>query len=124
MRKRVRSKKSKPVLQAVSPACQQRVLQIAQVLVGAQDALHEMIVDVGQQVLAAMLEQDREALCGAKGRRDPDRDAYRYGRNRGPIRCQVTDLTLPAFRFPKDLRPSIGRSSAVSERSQARRYRL
>jgi transposase-like protein len=71
------------VLQAVSPASHQRVLQIAQVLVGAQDALHEMIVDVGQQVLAALLEQDREALCGAKGRRDPDRDAYRYGHNRG-----------------------------------------
>lgn len=83
MRKRVRSKKSKPVFRAVPPSSQQRVLQLAQVLVGAQDALHEMIVDVGQQVLAAMLEQDRESLCGAKGRRDPDRDAYRYGRNRG-----------------------------------------
>jgi putative transposase len=83
VRKRVRSTKSKPGPRAVSAVSQQRVLQLAQILVGAQDALHEVIVDVGQQVLAAMLEQDREALCGAKGRRDPDRDAYRYGHNRG-----------------------------------------
>ena len=48
-------------------------------LVRARGTLQELCVETGRQVLAAMMEADREALCGPKGRHDPGRRAYRAG---------------------------------------------
>ncbi len=42
------------------------MLPIVELLVGARDALHELVVDVGLQVLQVLLEEDREALCGCQ----------------------------------------------------------
>ena len=53
----------------------------------------ELCVDAGQQVLAAMMEQDREALCGPRWKRDPDRKAGRAGTTR-------SEVTLGGRRIP------------------------
>ena len=39
----------------------------------------ELCIRAGQQVLDAMMEQDRTALCGPRWKRDPDRQAGRAG---------------------------------------------
>jgi hypothetical protein len=45
----------------------------------------ELCVDTGQQVLAAMMENDREDLCGPRWKRDPDRKAGRAGTTRSEV---------------------------------------
>jgi transposase-like protein len=45
----------------------------------AESAFFGLCVDTGKQVLAAMMEQDRTALCGPAGRHDPERQATRGG---------------------------------------------
>jgi len=66
----------------------------------------ELCVDAGQQVLAAMMEQDREALCGPRWKRDPDRKAGRAGTTR-------SEVTLGGRRIPM-ARPRV-RSQAGQE---------
>lgn len=57
----------------------QMSVPIAGVLRDVQHAFHGLCVQAGKQVLAAMMEADREALCGPKGSPDPHRQAYRGG---------------------------------------------
>ena len=40
---------------------------------------HALFVHAGQQVLDAMMEQDRTELCGPRGKHDPERRAGRAG---------------------------------------------
>ena len=44
-----------------------------------REAFHELCIRTGQQVLRAMMEADREALCGPKGRYQEGRRAWRGG---------------------------------------------
>jgi putative transposase len=53
----------------------------------------DLCVDAGQQVLAAMMEQDREDLCGPAWKRDSDRKAGRAGTTR-------SEVTLGGRRIP------------------------
>ena len=48
-------------------------LPMAGVLQDVQHAFFGLCVHAGKQVLAAMMEADREALCGPKGRPDAHR---------------------------------------------------
>lgn len=48
-------------------------------LSNARSSFHDLCVETGQQVLQAMMEQDREALCGPTGRHDAERGAWRGG---------------------------------------------
>ena len=45
----------------------------------------DLCIDAGQQVLASMMEQDREDLCGPRWKRDPDRQAGRAGTTRSEV---------------------------------------
>lgn len=45
----------------------------------ARADLFSLFVDTGRQVLWAMMEEDRVALCGPKGKRLPERVAWRSG---------------------------------------------
>jgi len=49
------------------------------VLANAEHSFFDLCIEVGQQVFSALMEQDRERLCGPKGKHDPDRDASRAG---------------------------------------------
>ena len=41
-------------------------LPVLGVLTDTREAFHELYIETGQQVLMAMMEADREALCGPK----------------------------------------------------------
>lgn len=61
----------------------QRVVPLVEVLVRVGQALHELVVEAGMQVLAKMLELDREAACGPRSRPQRARRAYRHGHDEG-----------------------------------------
>ena len=56
-----------------------RPLPLVEFLVDTQSELWELAVRAGLQVLEAMMEQDRAALCGPRYAHDPNRGASRAG---------------------------------------------
>ena len=69
-------------------------VQIPRPVLGAfasiERSYFELCIRAGQQVLDAMMEQDRTALCGPRWKRDPDRQAGRAG-------TTPSEVTLPSF---------------------------
>jgi transposase-like protein len=55
------------------------------VIVALKDGLRELVVSAGMQVVEALLEDDREKLCGPKKKQQIDREAYRYGYDQGQL---------------------------------------
>ena len=85
-----------------------------------ENSFFELCIDAGQQVLGAMMEQDREELCGPRWKRDPDRSAGRAGTTKSEItlggrripiprprvRSQAgKEMELPSFTFASDRDP-------------------
>jgi transposase-like protein len=60
-------------------------LPMASVLRDVQHAFFGLCVQAGKQVLAAMMEADRLALCGPKGQPDAQRRAYRGGHTHSSV---------------------------------------
>jgi putative transposase len=58
-----------------------------------ENSFFDLCISAGHQVLGAMMEQDREALCGPCWKRDPDRAAGRAGTTR-------SEVTLGGRRIP------------------------
>ena len=50
-----------------------------------REGLLALAVGAGLQVMAAIMEQDVAAVCGPKGRHDPQRTATRHGHERGSV---------------------------------------
>ena len=48
-----------------------------------REGLLALAVGAGLQVMAAMMEADVTAVCGPKGRHDPERAAVRHGTRTG-----------------------------------------
>ena len=69
----------KPALRVVPAAQVQLSLNVQGVLRDVQQAFYGLCVNAGKQVLAAMMEADRVALCGAKNVPDAGRKAVRGG---------------------------------------------
>jgi len=70
---------TRPALRAVPAAQVQICLPVQGVLRDVRHAFLGLCIDAGQQVLAAMMEGDRVALCGPKGVPDATRRAVRGG---------------------------------------------
>jgi transposase-like protein len=68
-------------------------LPVLGALANAENAFFDLCVDVGQQVFSVLMEQDREALCGPKGKHDLERRASRSG-------STSSDITLGGRRIP------------------------
>lgn len=68
----------------VHPSSTRRV-RLGEVLVQARTALREIVVGAGFQVLTAMLEEDRTALCGPRYQQSAGRRAYRHGSEEAPV---------------------------------------
>lgn len=66
------------------PSATRRV-RLGEVLVQARTALREIVLGSGFQVLTAMLEEDREALCGPRHSQSEERRAYRHGSEDAPV---------------------------------------
>lgn len=63
-----------------------RRVGVGGVLVRAGEALRELVMATGLAVFEAMLEEDREALCGPAGSwQGSQRKAYRYGHEQGRV---------------------------------------
>lgn len=80
----------------------------------------ELCIDAGQQVLASMMEQDREDLCGPRWKRDPERRAGRAGTTQSEVTLggrriairrprarsqEGEELSLPSFGFASNRDP-------------------
>jgi len=77
--------RTKPALRVVPAAPVQLSLAVGGVLRDVQHAFYGLCVNAGEQVLLAMMESDRVALCGAKGVRDANRRATRGGHTAGAV---------------------------------------
>ena len=69
-------------------------LPVLGVLNGVREAFHGLCIKTGMQVLEAMMEGDREDLCGPKGRHQAERPAWRGGSVASQVRT-VVDIRLP-----------------------------
>ena len=77
MSKHVKKSSHLQVLESPQSIPIQIPLPMLAALEGLENAFFDLCVEAGRQVLDAMMEQDREALCGPKWRRDPSRKAGR-----------------------------------------------
>ncbi len=62
-----------------------RRVELGSVLVRAKQVLREVMLTAGTAVLMALLEQDREVLCGPKHEQSEERENHRYGYDRGAL---------------------------------------
>ena len=62
-----------------------RRVHLGSVLVRAKQALREVMLSAGTDVLMALLEEDREALCGPRHEQSEGRENHRYGYDTGPL---------------------------------------
>ena len=85
MGKSGRSAARKKVRVVQNESSKPRILPLAELLVEADLALHEMVVQTGLQVLEALLEEDREALCGPRSKPQTERQTYRHGFDQGQL---------------------------------------
>ncbi len=60
-----------------------------------ENSFFDLCIDAGQQVLGAMMEQDREDLCGPRWKRDPDRRAGRSGTTRSEVTLGGRRIAIP-----------------------------
>jgi hypothetical protein len=101
-----------PALRVVPAAQVQLTLPIQGVLHDVRHAFYGLCINAGKQVLAAMMEADRVALCGPKGVPDARRRAVRGGSTSSAVvlggqrigmrrprarRVDAGELELPSF---------------------------
>ena len=70
-------------------------LPLLGVFTSIERSFFELCIDAGQQVLGAMMEQDREDLCGPRWKRDPDRRAGRAGTTRSEVTLGGRRIPIP-----------------------------
>ena len=75
------------------------IVEIPLPLLGAlgkvEQSFFELCIEAGQQVLASMMEQDREDLCGPRWKRDPDRKAGRAGTTNSEVTLGGRRIAIP-----------------------------
>ena len=86
------------VLASPPVATVQLPLPLLDVLADTRTAFFGLCLDAGQQVLTAMMEHDREQLCGPKNVPDPSRRAYRSGSTRGEVTLGGRRILVPRLR--------------------------
>jgi transposase-like protein len=131
--------RTKPALRVVPAAPVQLSLNVEGVLRDVQHAFYGLCVNAGKQVLAAMMEADRQALCGPRNVPNAQRRAVRGGSTRSSVvlggqRIAITrprarslergELTLPSFawaadRDPLDMATMASMAAGVSTRRYA-----
>ncbi len=128
----------KPALRVVPAAQVQLSLNVQGVLRDVQQAFYGLCVNAGKQVLSAMMEADRVALCGARNVPDADRKAVRGGTSRSSVvlggqRIAVTkprarslargELELPSFAWAAHTDPlDMATLASIAAGVPTRRY--
>ncbi len=94
-------------------------LPVLGALASAESAFLDLCVAGGGQVLESMMEQDREAVCGRKGKHNADREAIRAGSTSSEVtlggrrigmrrlraRGRDGEVRLPSFVYAADRDP-------------------
>ena len=128
-----------PALRVVPAATVQLTLPVQGVLKDVHSAFYGLCIQAGKEVLAAMMEADRVALCGTKGVPDVDRRAVRGGSTRSAVvlggqrigvrrpRARAVDageLELPTFAWAAAADPlNAATMAAIAAGVSMRRYR-
>ena len=73
-------------------------LPVLGVLNGVREAFHGLCIRTGLQVLEAMMEGDREDLCGPKGRHQVERPAWRGGSAASEVTLGGRQVAVPRLR--------------------------
>ncbi len=73
-------------------------LPVLAVLGDVRQAFHGLCISTGMQVLQAMQEADRDALCGPKGRHQSERTAWRGGSVESHVTLGGRQVGLPRLR--------------------------
>lgn len=73
------------VADAVVPMPEYVHVAMAEIAGSVREGLLALAVGAGMQVMAAMMEESVTALCGPRGRHDPDRTAVRHGTEAGSV---------------------------------------
>lgn len=130
--------RTKPALRVVPAATVQLTLPVQGVLKDVQSAFYGLCIQAGKEVLAAMMEADRVALCGPKGVPDTGRRAVRGGTTQSAVvlggqriavrrpRAREVDageLSLPTFEWAAAADPlNAATMAAVAASVSMRRY--
>ena len=80
------------------PVTIQVPLPVLGVINGVREAFHSLCITTGLQVLEAMMEADREALCGPKGRHQVERPAWRGGSVDSQVTLGGRQVEVPRLR--------------------------
>ncbi len=114
MKKNAKNSEHLQLVDEVATATVEIPLPILGAYASIERSFFDLCVNAGQQVLTAMMEQDREDLCGPRWQRDPDRKAGRTGTTRSEVTlggrrigitrprarsAEGTELELPSFAF-------------------------
>ena len=91
-------RKSSSQVPSSQPVTIQVPLPVLGVVNGVRDAFHGLCVATGLQVLEAMMEGDREALCGPKGRHQVERTAWRGGSADSQVVLGGRQVEVPRLR--------------------------
>ena len=73
-------------------------LPVLSVLNGVREAFHGLCITAGLQVLQAMMEGDRDDLCGPKGRHQVERPAWRGGSVASQVTLGGRQVGVPRLR--------------------------
>jgi hypothetical protein len=82
----VRKDYQKTDIEASAPAVPETVsVSLTELAGGVREGLLALAVGTGLQVMAAIMEEDVTAVCGPKGRHNPERAATRHGHGPGSV---------------------------------------
>ena len=136
MKSLTKSKKQKLV--AVGDAQIEFSLPVAGALNDVRSAFFGLCVNAGKTVLTAMMEEERAAICGAKGVPSPTRSAYRGGHTRSQVtlagqriaiarprarHIESGEISLPSFQWATHRDPlDAATIAAIAAGVSTRRY--
>ena len=136
MKSLTKSKKQK--LAAVGDAQIEFSLPVAGALNDVRSAFFGLCVNAGKAVLTAMMEEERAAVCGAKGVPSPTRSAYRGGHTRSQVtlagqriaiarprarHIETGEISLPSFQWATHRDPlEAATIAAIAAGVSMRRY--
>jgi putative transposase len=133
------TKSKKQELAAVGEAQIEFSLPVAGALSDVRSAFFGLCVNAGKTVLMAMMEEERAAMCGAKGVPSPTRSAYRGGHTRSQVtlagqriaiarprarHIETGEMCLPSFQWATHRDPlDAATIAAIAAGVSMRRYR-
>jgi putative transposase len=132
------TKSKKQKLVAVGDAQIEFSLPVAGALNDVRSAFFGLCVNAGKTVLTAMMEEERAAICGAKGVPSPTRSAYRGGHTRSQVtlagqriaiarprarHIESGEISLPSFQWATHRDPlDAATIAAIAAGVSTRRY--